>query len=161
MKLTIELDSSQPASGQHAIDLIGRIFGTAPQVVAPLAPIAPVMAAPASPPAPTGQPAAPAPVYAPPAPSLAPPGTAPAAPAPPAPTSPTPQPVQPVVPAAPGQVTPAMFSEAVQKYAGVHAAKGAKARFAQMAEAFGQPTWINTSSIPADRLADVMPWFQV
>ena len=51
-------------------------------------------------------------------------------------------------------------SDKMSEYAKVYGAKGAKARLAEMAAAFGA-TWTRVSDIPAEQYANVLPWFQV
>lgn len=176
MHVHLLIDTTAGDAGyRHYADILARLMGFN-AAAAPLAP-ATATAAPPAPPsapipaAPGGAPAAapsiPAPPSAPASASppippthqvMAPPPSAPVAPAPQAPpamaSAPTPPP-----PSTPGGVGAAEFGAAVQKYASVYGAKGAKARFAEMAAAFGQPGWVSTSAIPPDRLADVMPWF--
>lgn len=162
MRVQLEIDTSAGEGGYRAAsDVLARLFGFAAET-APLAPATATVAPPQAParapiPAPGGAPPAAAPIApAPPAPSVSAP---PMAPAPVAP-SPIPAPATAPAPPAPaGGVTAAAFGEAVQKYASMYTAKGAKARFAEMAAAFGQPSWVSTSAIPPDRLADVLPWF--
>lgn len=169
MHVHLLIDTTSGESGyRHYADILARLMGFAADA-APLAPSTATAAPPAPPRAPTpaapgGVPAAAPSIPAPPpaasAPSapLAPPPSAPVAPAPQAPPATASVP-QPPPPSTPGGVGAAEFGNAVQKYASVYGAKGAKARFAEMAAAFQQPGWTSTSAIPPDRLAEVLPWF--
>lgn len=159
MKVTIELDDSQPTSGNAAIALIGRIFG----MTAATAPLASSTST-ASPPPPAGAPI-PVAVGAPPAvvPMTAPPPAAPASVAPPMASPPAavaPVPMAPPAPAS-GGITLAQFASQVQAFATAYGAKATKARFGELAAAFQQPGWTSNSTIPADKYAEVLPWFQV
>ena len=161
MKVHLELDTTSGEAGKRAaLDVLDRLFGPSTSSAATPAPAAVSTPAPAGP-APVAAPMNPA---APPAPaSVAPsplPASAPAAPVPPAPpASPASAPAG--GEASPGGITRAAFSKAVEEYAKVYKPAGTKARFAQLAQQFNQPGWINTSSIPVDQLDAVMPWFAV
>lgn len=160
MKVTIEVDSTGgEAAHRAAIDLLARVFGPSSAGASTPAPSGQTPA----PAAPVAAPAAPTTPMAPPAPGSVAPSPLPpvASPAPP----PSPAPAAAPAPAggetSPGGITRAMFSKAVEEYAKVYKPAGTKARFAQLAQQFGQPGWINTSSVPVDQLDAVMPWFQV
>lgn len=159
MKVTIELDDTSGEAGHRAAsNLLARIFGAAP-LAAPGTP-APSGPAPA-PVAPTPPPAAPSiPQAAPAAASVVPSPLPPAAVASPAPP-PSPAPAAAPADVSPNGVTKAMFSAAVEAYAKVHKPAGTKARFAQLAETVGQPTWLQIGAIPASQYDAVLPWFQV
>lgn len=151
MKVTLEIFTNDPASIAAATSVLALLAG-APNALAAVA-AAPSPAAPA--PAPTT--AAPAPAPAP----VAPPAPAPASPSsPPAPApaaAPAPAPAAPPPPAA-GGITAAQFGAQVQAFAKAYSAKACKARFTELSAAFGQ-AWDKTSAVPAERYAEVMPWF--
>lgn len=135
-KLTIDLNNADDiASGIAFLQMLGGDTGAAPAAPAP----APARAAPPAAGKPAGGPA----------PAPRPAGAAPApAPAPKAP------------PAAPAGGGNAEFGAAVQAFAKAYGPKATKARFAELSEAFGTQ-WTKTSDIPAESVADVLPWFAV
>ena len=158
MKILLEIDTNDPGSLRAAHSALAAIGGspagtvhpkTAPVAsAAPVPPAAPMPSAPAAPPAPP--PSAPAPVP-PAAPAASPSNPPPVAAAPaPAPTPPAPS----------GAATMQAVSDKMSEYAKVYGAKGAKARLAEMAAAFGA-AWTKVSDIPAEQYANVLPWFQV
>lgn len=148
MKLTV--DTSNPQDIAQGISLLQMLAGNTGAAPAP----APVAAPPAAP-APAAPPTAPVPPTAAPAPAPV-PAAAPA----PAPVSHSnPAPAAPPPPAA-GGITAAQFGAQVQAFAKQYSAKACKARFTELSAAFGQP-WDKTSAVPAERYAEVMPWFAV
>lgn len=159
MKVNLELDTAGgEAAKRAALDVLDRLFGPSTSSAATPAPAAVSSPAPAGP-APVAAPSTPA---APPAPASVAPSPLPvASPAPPPSPAPAAAPAPAGGEASPGGITRAIFSKAVEEYAKVYKPAGTKARFAQLATQFGQPGWINTSSIPVDQLDNVMPWFQV
>lgn len=160
MKLTLELDTSAGEPGYRAaIDVLARLFQLTP-ATAPLAPPTVTASIPPQAPAPTPAPSGAPPAAAPPmqaplppaasvpsAPPMAPPAAA-APPAPPAPTAPT------------SGVTLAQFAGQVQAFATKYGAKGAKARFGEIAAAYQQPGWTSNSAIPADKYEELLAWFK-
>lgn len=151
MKINLEINTDDPSTFGAAYKVLNLFKGADSGAAAnptPAAsattPVAPAAPAPAAPVAPMAVPAtAPAPV-------------APTAPAAASPSSPAPVAPPPVT----GGISAAQFSAQVQAFAKHYTPKACKARFVELATAFGQK-WDKTTDIPAERYAEVMPWFAV
>ncbi len=148
MKLVTNLDD--PNDIQASLQLLTVYSALPGQAGAAQPPAAP--RAPAAPAAPAAPPMTAPPPAAPPAPAAAAPAPAPAA---------VPAPAPPAPPASQGQWNDTAWAAHVNAFAKAYTAKACKARFTELATAFGQPAWTSTTAIPLDRRAEVAPWFNV